>query len=243
MHKISDMNSSESLPVSRTVRERTSCRAFLPRPVEPQILRKVLEDAQRAPSNKNGQPCHVFIASGKTRIQLEAQLIEIAAASVQAVRGNGSDPTMQGDFPGRYAELDGIYKERQYGAARALYGALGVQRSDTQGRVDAMLANWRFFGAPHVAFFAMDRRFGLMPAVDVGIYAQTLALLMAERGISSCMQGSLGSFSAPVRVAFGVPEHLGILFGMSFGYSDTKAPVNRAKTDRASLADVVCFRD
>lgn len=243
MHNETDLNSSEALPISRTVRQRTSCRAFLSRPVEPEVLRGVLEDAQRAPSNKNGQPCHVFIASGKTRIQLEAQLTEVAAASLEATRGNGSDPTMQGDFPGRYTELDGIYKERQYGAARALYGALGIQRSDTQGRVDAMLANWRFFGAPHVAFFAMDRRFGLMPAVDVGIYAQTLALLMAERGISSCMQGSLGSLCAPVRAAFGLPEHLGILFGMSFGYADTKAPVNRARTDRSSLADVVCFRD
>ena len=130
MRNEAHMNSSESLPVSRTVRERTSCRAFLPKPVERQILRRVLEDAQRAPSNKNGQPCHVFIASGNTRIQLEAQLIEMASASLQAIRGNGSDPTTQGDFPGRYTELDGIYKERQYGAARALYGALGVQRSD-----------------------------------------------------------------------------------------------------------------
>jgi nitroreductase len=243
MRNEEDMNRGDSLPISRILRERTSCRSFLPQPVDPQILRKVLEDAQRAPSNKNGQPCHVFIASGETRIQLEAQLVDMAATSLQATRGNGSDPNMQGDFPGRYVELDGVYKERQYGAARALYGALGVQRADMQGRVDAMLANWRFFGAPHVAFFAMDRRFGLMPAVDVGIYAQTLALLMAERGISSCMQGALGSFSAPVRMAFNVSDQLGILFGMSFGYSDTTAPVNRARTERASLADVVCIRD
>lgn len=225
------------------MRERISCRAFLPTPVDPHILRSVLEDAQRSPSNKNGQPCHVYIASGETRLRLEAELVGMAAASLQAVRGNGSDPGLQGDFPGRYADLDGVYKERQYGAARVLYGALGVQRFDMQGRADAMLANWRFFGAPHAAFFAMDRRFGLMPAVDVGIYAQTLALLMLERGISTCMQGALGSFSAPVRSAFDVPAHLGILFGMSFGYPDPEAPVNRARTDRAALADSVCLRD
>lgn len=236
-------NNSQVLVVSRMMRERISCRAFLADPVDRQILSGILEDAQRAPSNKNGQPCHVFIASGATRLQLEEELTGMATASVQAMRGEGSDAKMQGDFPGRYAQLDGIYKARQYGAARALYGALGVQRSDLQGRVDAMLENWRFFGAPHAAFFAMDLKFGLMPAVDIGIYAQTLALLMAERGIASCMQGSLGSFSAPVRRAFEVPADLGILFGMSFGYPDADAPVNSARTERAPLAETVRFCD
>lgn len=228
------MRESDSLALSQIMRARSSCRSFLAEPLDLQILRDVLEDAQRAPSNKNGQPCHVLVASGRTRRQLEERLVDLASLSLQAIRANGSDPSMQGDFSGRYTELDGIYKERQYGAARALYAALGVQRHDLQGRTDAMISNWRFFGAPHVAFFAMDKRFGIMPAIDVGIFAQSLALLLAERGVASCMQGSLGSFPQPVRDAFDLPDELGILFGMSFGYPDSSAHVNGAHTERAT---------
>lgn len=53
-----------------------------------------------------------------------------------------------------------------------------------------MLRNWKFFNAPHAAFFTMATYLKLKGAVDLGIYAQTLALLMTERGISSRGPGS-----------------------------------------------------
>ncbi|MBI2289984.1 MAG: nitroreductase family protein, partial [Betaproteobacteria bacterium] len=78
-------------------------------------------------------------------------------------------------------------------------------------------------------------------AVDVGIYAQTLALLMTERGISCCMQGALGQFPDPARRMFGLPDDVGILFGMSFGYADHDAPANKTRTDRVSVDTMVRF--
>ena len=104
-----------------------------------------------------------------------------------------------------------------------------------------MLRNWQFFGAPHAAFFTMEKYLKMTGAVDLGIYAQTLALLMAERGISSCMQGALGMFPDPARELFGLPDEVGILFGMSFGYADGDAPANQARTDRVPLDTAVHF--
>ena len=82
---------------------------------------------------------------------------------------------------------------------------------------------------------------GMTGAVDLGVYAQTLALLLAERGISSCMQGALGMYPDPARRMFGLPDDAGILFGMSFGYADAAAPANKARTDRVSLDSMVRF--
>ena len=70
---------------------------------------------------------------------------------------------------------------------------------------------------------------------------QTLALLMTERGISSCVQGALGLFPDPARRMFGLPDDVGILFGMSFGYADDAAPANKTRTDRVSLDAMVRF--
>ena len=104
-----------------------------------------------------------------------------------------------------------------------------------------MLRNWQFFGAPHAAFFTMEKYLKMTGAVDLGIYAQTLALLLAERGISSCMQGALGMFPDPARRMFGLPDEVGILFGMSFGYADRDAPANQARTDRVPVDTAVRF--
>lgn len=105
----------------------------------------------------------------------------------------------------------------------------------------AMLRNWMFFDAPHVLFFTMEKYLNIMGAVDMGIYAQTVSLLMAEAGIASCMQGALGQFPDPVRNFFNIPESKGVLFGMSFGYEDTDAPVNKTRTDRVAYTESVTF--
>ena len=105
----------------------------------------------------------------------------------------------------------------------------------------AMLRNWAFFDAPHVAIFTLDKYLDIMGAVDMGIYAQTLSLLLQEQGISSCMQGALGQFPGPIREMFELPEERGILFGISFGYADEQAAANQARTDRAELGYSVVF--
>ena len=89
----------------------------------------------------------------------------------------------------------------------------------------------------------MEKYLQLTGAVDLGIYAQTLAMLMAERGIASCMQGALGMFPDPARRMFALPDEVGILFGMSFGYADEAAPANKTRTDRVPLDTAVRFVD
>ena len=42
-------------------------------------------------------------------------------------------------------KYEGIHKERQYGSAYAFYDAMGIERSDKEARMMAMLRNWMFF--------------------------------------------------------------------------------------------------
>lgn len=216
--------------MSVLLKGRRSVRAFKDTPVAQNVLEEIFTLAQHAPSNCNIQPCRAYVVSGAKKDQLKAELVEAVSS--------GSPPNPDFEWDVRY---QGEHRERQFGSANALYGAMGIERSDRQRRQVAMLRNWQFFGAPHAVFFTMEKYLKMTGAVDLGVYAQTLALLLAERGISSCMQGALGMYPDPARRMFDLPDAVGILFGMSFGYPDDAAPANRARTDRVPLAAMVRF--
>jgi len=212
------------------LKKRISVRAFLDKPVPEETLKKIFTEAQLSPSNCNVQPWQIYVVSGAKKDALKEKL-------VNAVIG-GNPPNPDFNWQIRY---EGIHRDRQFGSANALYSSMGIDRSDKQARLAAMLRNWSFFDAPHVLFFTMEKYLNIMGAVDMGIYAQTLTLLMIENNISSCLQGALGQFPDPVRDFLKIPEERGILFGMSFGYADEKAPINATRTDREPVEKSVCF--
>ena len=216
--------------VSEVLQQRFSIRAFKDTPVPQKVLEEIFAFARHAPSNCNVQPCQAYVVSGAKKDQLKAELVEAVSS------GKPANPDFDWDV--RY---QGVHRERQFGSANALYSAMGIDRKDKERRQVAMLRNWQFFGAPHAAFFTMEKYLKMTGAVDLGIYAQAVAMLMAERGISTCMQGALGMFPDPARKMFGLPDEVGILFGMSFGYADDAAPANKARTDRVPLDTMVRF--
>jgi nitroreductase len=218
------------MSLNALLEKRYSVRAYLDKPVPQDLLESIFSQAQQAASNCNVQPWQTCVVSGNTKEQLKADLV---AAVMKGVAPNP-------DF-NWVAKYEGIHRERQFGSANALYNSIGVSREDKKGRQISMLRNWQFFDAPHAAFFTMDKYLDIMGAVDLGIYAQTLALLLEEHGISCCMQGALGQFPDPVKKALQLPEQRGILFGMSFGYADESAAVNNTRTERESLNNAVSF--
>jgi nitroreductase len=216
--------------VTEAVENRVSCRGFKKEPVEQSILQGIFSKAQQSPSNCNVQPWKVLVVSGKQKDALKNKFIQTVMQQQKPAP----------DFNWAIA-YQGEHRDRQFGAANALYSAMDIGREEKQKRQMAMLRNWSFFEAPHVAIFTMDKYLDIMGAVDIGIYAQTLTLLLKEQGISSCMQGALGQFPGPIREMFELSEERGVLFGMSLGYADEEAPVNKARTDRAELGDSVVF--
>jgi len=218
------------MSIEQILQNRSSCRSYTKQEVDPELLQQVFSAAQQSPSNCNVQPWQVLVVSGKKKDELKNKLIQ------NVMQQQKPNP----DFNWNVA-YTGEHRDRQFGAANALYTAMDIGREEKQKRQMAMLRNWAFFDAPHVAIFTLDKYLDIMGAVDMGIYAQTLSLLLQEQGISSCMQGALGQFPGPIREMFELPEERGILFGMSFGYADEQAAANQARTDRAELGDSVVF--
>jgi len=210
------------------VSRRRSMRDFKSDPVPREIIESVFGTAQRAPSNCNTQPWFVHVVTGEKLEQLRQELPAKFAAGEIAL-----------DFPydGQY---EGVYKERQYASAAALYDSLGIARDQKAERNAWFMRNFSFFDAPAVAFFTLPTGFGLREACDLGMFAQTVMLGLTAHGLGSCPQTALAFLANVIRPALSLGDHEQLMFGMSFGYP-TDTAVNEVTTERASLGDVVTF--
>lgn len=220
-----------TMSLETALRERRSVRGYKPDPVPEAVLTEIFELAQLAPSNCNIQPWQVFVASGATRDELKKRMVE------RAMGGSPVNP----DFE-HLPNFEGVYRKRQVDCAVELYNNMGIARDDKMGRMRATLRNFELFDAPHVCFIGMSRKFGVTVALDVGMYIQTLMLLMTAHGIGSCAQGSMRYYPDDVREVFGVGEDTAILLGISFGYEDESVAANRTRVGRAPLGENVVFK-
>ena len=211
------------------VEQRRSLRAFLPDPVPQAVMDEIFGQALRAPSNCNTQPWFVHVASGEALEAMRRDMPE---------RFMAGDISMDFPYDGVY---EGVYKDRQYGAAQALYDAVDIPREDKARRHEQFMRNFTFFDAPHVAFLFLPEPFGLREACDLGMFAQTIMLGMVAHGLGSCPQTALSFQANYIRETLGIDASNKLLFGLSFGYPDPEAPVNSCVTDRAPLESVVTF--
>lgn len=216
--------------VSEVLQTRYSVRGYLDEPVPDALIREVFEIARLAASGTNTQPWHVAVVSGDACGRLSDELCELFDTGAAQHRG----------FPGG-PRMDGVYLDRQRACGFGYYETMGVQREDKAGRVRVARKNYEFFGAPHVAFFSMPRTFGFSSAVDMGIFLQTVMLVMVEKGLGCIAQGSLAGYPGPVREIADMPEDNEIMFGLSFGFEDPGAHINTVRMDRAPLDDFATF--
>lgn len=210
---------------------RHSARGYLDKPIPEEVLNRIFEAAQMAPSNCNVQPWKVYVAHGALKERLRAQMVQ---NTVNQVSPNP-------DYPYR-ATFEGEYRKRQVDCAVALYNNMGIARDDKEGRLRAIVRNFEFFDAPYIAFLGMNPAFGTTVALDVGMYAQSLMLAMVAFGIQSCPMGTMRNYPDLIREAFEIQDETKILFGLSFGYEDLSVAANKTRTAREPISNSVVFR-
>ncbi len=140
------MNNNFSKAFIDLVTSRRSTRAFLPDPVPLDTLQTIFQTANYAPSNCNTQPWRSYVVSGETRNRLSRTL-----------KATITEGKLAMDFPEKIKDYQGVYRERQIAVAKLLYGALGIQRGDREGRTAAFVHNLDFFDAPHAVFLFYAR--------------------------------------------------------------------------------------
>lgn len=215
------------------VRERRSCRSFLPQPVDELTLRETLADALWAPSNCNTQPWEVHVVSGPARDRLIASVVEAEAADV-----------LSPDFSFDSAAYTGAFGVRRHAQGASYHEALGIDRQDYQKRRSVSAQNLYLHGAPHVAFLFMPEvGDSVRVASDVGMFAQTFLLALTARGLAGVPQTSLAMFADTIRRELGVSDERKLLFGISFGWPDKDAAAYRYSSTREPVESFVTLHE
>ena len=218
--------------VSHIVQSRRAVRSFTDKPVPEALLREVLQVAGHAPSGSNIQPWNVYALTGEA--------LEQALQSIQGRLYSGEMETPE--FPTYPESLAEPYRERRSTCGERMYTALGIPREDKGARIQQVMRNYQFFGAPVGIIITMDSSMGESQALDIGIFAQTLMLVAKERGLDTCPQVSWTLWPRAVKEAMGISEDEKIMVGISLGYAEADAPVNHLKHPRADLEDFVQFK-
>ena len=209
--------------VPEAVNGRRSIRAFLPTPVPGDTIRRVIETAARAPSGGNLQPWHIDVMAGEPLAALKATM----ARQLQA----GAAPEWEYDvYP---KQLPSPWRDRRFQVGEAMYARLGIPRDDKPARLRWFARNYDFFGAPMALFCSVDRRMGPPQWADLGMYLQTVMLLLRAEGLDSCPQECWAAYPGVVGAALQLPDSRMLFSGMAIGYRDPAHPVNELVADRA----------
>ena len=221
------------MKVSAALDSRMSCRAFLPTPVPEARLRQILTAASRAPSGGNLQPWYVDVLTGAPLMALLARVSPLIA---QHPLGYSSE------YPVYPSPLGEPYRTRRHRNGEDLYATIGVPREDRPARLRQYARNFEGFGAPVIMFVSIDRGMGSAQWSDVGMFMQSVMLLAREHGLDTCPQESWSGWYREVAEAIVLPPQRMLFAGISVGYRDPSAPINRLRTDRAPLEEFATFR-
>ncbi len=216
----------------RLLADRWSCRAFLAQAVERPTIERILALAQRTASWCNAQPWQVIVTSRAATERFRAAMLRVAAA--------GEPPQPDFPFPREYP---GEYQLRRRACGFQLYDSVGIAHGDRQASARQTLENYRLFGAPHVAIVTTPEALGVYGAIDCGAYVSNFMLAARSLGVAAIAQAALASWPDPVRAHFKLPDERRVVCGISFGYADGAHPVNRYRTDRAAIEEVVTWME
>lgn len=219
--------------VSEAVASRRSVRGFLPDPVDGAVIRRVLERAARSPSGGNLQPWHVDVLAGEPLAELKAIMLDRVRAAP------GGEPTDYDIYPKPLPEPSRTYR---FEVGEDMYGAIGIPRENKLARLMWFARNFQFFGAPLALFCSVDRAMGPPQWSDLGMFLQTVMLLLREEGLDSCAQECWAIYPQTVGAFIGLPPDRMLFCGMAIGVADPADPANAMRARRAGVDDFATFR-
>jgi nitroreductase len=230
---------------SNFLASRRSTRDFLPTPVAPELIEKILKDSLTAPSWSNTRPFKVAVATGEIRERISTEFLSRWSVLSKIMRKGLLNklriiysryglPTSNRSIAKPYpAEL----KPRAERVGREMYETFGVARGDRPARDQQWAKNYSFFGAPVELFIYVHKSLHIYAASDAGLMMQNLVLSAHAHGLGTCAQGAVAIWDDVVRKEFDIPKDYRLLCGIAMGYP-SDSPVNDFKANRIDVEDL-----
>ena len=205
---------------------RKSVRSFTKKKVSKKIIKNILEVAAQAPSGSNTQPWNVHVLTGK-------KLDEFTAASKKEFITNSENLVLERlNYMKKYREP---YVNRRRKVGWDLYQILNIKKGDFKKTKNFHAKNYEFFGAPMGLIFSIEKDLGWMSWLDYGMFIQNICIAARAYGLDTCPQAAWGQMHKIISPIIKIEDNHIIHCGMSLGYEDQSAEVNKLRTVREEL--------
>jgi nitroreductase len=225
------------MDVAKAIKERKSIRAFKPDPVPLDLLKKIIEQAQRAPSWANTQPWEFAVVTGKPLKAIQDAFVKRGAAAMQ---NSQSEVARPGDFPEPY-----ITRIKKMQAQENRGRTTAMSKEDMDAR---MAVNFRHYGAPVCIYLLVGKNFvyqakgvNMWALYDCGAAVQNIMLLATDAGLGTIAQAMAVVYPDIIRKELGIPEDKLIALGIAIGHPDWKDPVTEDMRGREPLEEIAKF--
>ena len=225
------------MDVIKAIKERKSIRAFKPDPVPQDMLKKIIEQALRAPSWANTQPWEFAVVTGKKLKAIQDAFVKRGGAAMQTSQSEIARPA---GFPEPYmSRIQKMQVKENRGRTSA------ATKEEMEAR---MTTNFRHYGAPACIYLLVDKNFvfqekgaNMWALYDSGSAVQNIMLLATNYGLGTIAQANAVVYPDIIRKELGIPEDKLIALGVAIGYPDLKNPVNEDYRDREPLDTMAKF--
>jgi nitroreductase len=225
------------MDVVDAINERKSIRAFKPDPVPLDLIKKILKQAQRAPSWANTQPWEFAVATGKKLKAIQDAFVKRGA---QGMQNSPPDVARPPEYPEPYMSR---IKKMQVKERRGRTSEL------TREEMEKRLAdNFRHYGAPACIYLLVGKDFlyqekgiNVWAMYDCGSAVQNIMLLATGSGLGTIAQAMAAAYPDIIRQELKIPADKLIALGIAIGYPDLKNPVNKDRRDREPLDSITSF--
>lgn len=224
--------------VDAVIAARSSIRAFTDRPVAEADIEGILRVAARAPSGVNSQPWRAYVLRGESK---DALVRKTCAAHDALHRQEVDAAAFREQYPYYPQKWFSPYLDRRRQNGYALYDLIGIAKGDKERMHHQHQNNFRFFGAPVGIMFTMHRDLGQGSMIDYGMFLQNVMLAAKARGLDTCPQAAWNAYASIILPHIGAGPDEFLLCGMSLGYADREATVNRLQTPREAPASFVTY--
>jgi len=216
------------MDIAEAVATRRSVRAFQDRAVALDTIRRVLDQARMTPSGCNYQPWEATVLTGEPLKALQEVLL-----------GAQPDDPLEYDWsaPGKYPQ----YQARLQAVGAAMYGALAIVRDNKDARQDFVRSNLVSFGAPVLLLCHFPKFMKEPQWSDVGMWLQTIMLLLRGEGLDTCPQEYMGNYGRTIKAHLGLSDDTLLFCGLAIGYRAEDDPVNNFPRERVALDEHVKF--
>ncbi|EGD59224.1 nitroreductase [Novosphingobium nitrogenifigens DSM 19370] len=216
------------MDIVEAVASRRSVRAFLDRPVAFETIRRVLEQARMAPSGCNYQPWEAIVLTGEPLKALQDRLL-------------ASEPDDPQEYDWSAPGSVDKYQDRLRATGAALYEAMDIPRDATERRNAVVRGNLISFGAPVLLLCHFPKFMKEPQWSDVGMWLQTIMLLLRGEGLDTCAQEYMGTYGRTIKAHLGLSDDTLLFCGLAIGWRDPDAAANNFERQRVPLDEQVRF--